>query len=260
MQLLFLFVAFVSYVTACQELSSAPFWIHQSLPVDFGSPSTDFWWSQSTSSLPGWEVRLQSTCQRPASYEDAGRVSDAPRCNVWRWRSRPVVAASRHGCHCMYLAVDDSVPWPRVAARSRGRQRRHCTDRLSDVDLHSDCDHCDVLFSHRATVTSLCNCTFRQTPPSQYLQFAHSQFLPRDAMLARYKFMLSSCVRVCVSVSLCPPHAVIVSERLNIGSCKQRHTIGKGLSCQMSTILTKFERCHSQRGRQMPNAGGLQVG
>jgi len=45
------------------------------------------------------------------------------------------------------------------------------------------------------------------------------QFLPRDAMLARY--MLSSCV--CPSV--CPSQADTVPKRSNVGSRKQRHTI-----------------------------------
>jgi len=42
------------------------------------------------------------------------------------------------------------------------------------------------------------------------------EFLPRDAMLARY--MLSSRVRLSVRLS----HASIVPKRLNLGSRKQR--------------------------------------
>jgi len=49
------------------------------------------------------------------------------------------------------------------------------------------------------------------------------QFLPRDAMLARY--MLSSCVCPSVRLSYMPA----LPKRLNEGSRNQRHTIAHGL-------------------------------
>jgi len=52
-------------------------------------------------------------------------------------------------------------------------------------------------------------------------------FLPRDAMLARY--MLSSCVRPFVCLSVRPSHASIVPKRLNIASRKQHLKIAQGL-------------------------------
>ena len=51
--------------------------------------------------------------------------------------------------------------------------------------------------------------------------------LPRDAMLARY--MLSSCVRLSVCLSVCLTQAGIVSKPLNTESRKQRHTIAQGI-------------------------------
>jgi len=46
------------------------------------------------------------------------------------------------------------------------------------------------------------------------------QRLPRDAMLAWY---------ILYRVSVCLSHTGIVSKQLNLGSCKQRHTIVQGL-------------------------------
>jgi len=69
--------------------------------------------------------------------------------------------------------------------------------------------------------------------------------LPRDAVLARY--MLSSCV--CPSV--CTSHAGIVPERLNVVSCKQRHTIAQDSSFLTPKIWTKFQRGHPQRRCQI---------
>jgi len=46
---------------------------------------------------------------------------------------------------------------------------------------------------------------------------------PCDAMLARY--LPSSCVYL----SVCLSHVGVVLRRLNLGSCKQRHTIAQGL-------------------------------
>jgi len=57
----------------------------------------------------------------------------------------------------------------------------------------------------------------------EQLHSHNDQFLPRDAMLARY--MLLSFVRLSVRLS----HAGIVSKRLNAKSRKQRHTIAQKL-------------------------------
>jgi len=48
-------------------------------------------------------------------------------------------------------------------------------------------------------------------------------FLLHDTMLVQY-VLLS-----CVCPSICLSHATIVSKQLNIGSCKQCHTINKRL-------------------------------
>jgi len=49
------------------------------------------------------------------------------------------------------------------------------------------------------------------------------QFLPCETMLVWY--MLSLCVRPSIRLL----HASIVPKRINLGSCKQRHTIAQGL-------------------------------
>jgi len=61
-------------------------------------------------------------------------------------------------------------------------------------------------------------------------------FLPRDAMLARYA------VVVCLFV---------YRKRLNVGSCKQSHTIAQGLRCSCAKDLGKTETESPQGRRQM---------
>jgi len=50
-------------------------------------------------------------------------------------------------------------------------------------------------------------------------------FLPRDAVAYSAVHAVVVCLRVCV----CVRHTPIMSERLNIGSRKQRHMISYGL-------------------------------
>jgi len=59
------------------------------------------------------------------------------------------------------------------------------------------------------------------------LDVAYFQFLPRDAMLARY--MLSSCVRSSACLSICLSQAGTVPKGLSTGSRKQRHTTTQAL-------------------------------
>jgi len=42
-----------------------------------------------------------------------------------------------------------------------------------------------------------------------------------------------------------------VNSRLNLASCKQRHTIARDASFLMPKILAKFQRDHTQRERQI---------
>ena len=87
---------------------------------------------------------------------------------------------------------------------------------------------------------------------SQFLHIAW--FLPRDAMLsAVYAVVVCLCVCVCLS------HSGIVSKRLNAGSRKQRRTIVHDSSFLMPNIMTKFERDHPLRGREI-QVGWVKIG
>ena len=88
--------------------------------------------------------------------------------------------------------------------------------------------------SLRATLDSAKNCQLNTTltVATSQTQFGkricHSASIfsyPRDAVLARY--LLSSCV--CPSVCLSVTSRCVLLRRLNLGSCKQRHTIDQRL-------------------------------
>jgi len=57
------------------------------------------------------------------------------------------------------------------------------------------------------------------------------------------------CRSVRLSVCLSLSQGSTVPKRLNIGSCKQRHTIAQGLYFTEPKISPKFQRDHPQTGR-----------
>jgi len=66
-------------------------------------------------------------------------------------------------------------------------------------------------------------------------------------------------IAVYVVMCLCESHTPvgpIVSKRPNLGSCKQRQTIDKGLSFLMQKLSAKFEWDHPLL-TEAPNAGGV---
>jgi len=69
-------------------------------------------------------------------------------------------------------------------------------------------------------------------------------FLPRDDMLARY--VLSSCVRLSVRLSVCLSQIGFLLRWLNLGSRKQRLTVAHGFPFAMPKISAKFQRVNPQ--------------
>jgi len=78
----------------------------------------------------------------------------------------------------------------------------------------------------------------------QSLQFmpAVSQFLPRDAILARYKLLL--CLSVCPSICLSVCHKPALYQKARQRSLEQRYTIAQSSSFLMPKISAKFQRGH----------------